>query len=90
MTSPGESYNIGRVNIELSLANNLDVRLAESGALDADQVRRALLSGVLDLMVDCAHQTLHPRDQERIIAELERIGAFGVGQVAGVGGDETE
>ena len=137
---------MGRIHVDVVVANNFDVRKHEEGALPADQVRRAKVAGVidsgasylvlpervaaklgvpragkatvryadrrkssltvvedvrvellgrhgtfkaiveprrrdiligaivledLDLLVDCRTQTLHPRDPDRIIAEIE-------------------
>jgi predicted aspartyl protease len=137
---------VGRVTVEVALANNRDVQMAEAGALTPAEVRRVRAPGIvdtgrmhmvlpqsvvdqlglpvkgeavvryadarsanrqiahearvellgregsfraivepdrdtvligaivledLDLLVDCAHQTLRPRDPEHITAEIE-------------------
>lgn len=43
-----ESQPMGRFSVELDLANNQDVALAEAGAIPADDVRRAHIQGVID------------------------------------------
>ncbi len=39
---------MGRFSVEIELANNLDLKLAKTGHLPADQVRRARMRGVVD------------------------------------------
>ena len=45
ISSRGE---MGRFAVEIALANNRDVQLAESGAIPADKVRRVRIQGVID------------------------------------------
>jgi len=40
--------DVGRISVELSLANNQDVQLAQAGALPAERVRRAQVEAVVD------------------------------------------
>jgi predicted aspartyl protease len=39
---------MGKINVEIALANNSDVQMSERGALAADKVRRARISGLVD------------------------------------------
>lgn len=39
---------MGRINVEVALANNSDVQMAARGALAADKVRRVRLPGLVD------------------------------------------
>ena len=141
-----EPQAMGRVTVDVELANNRELQMAEGGMLAADQVHRVRLSGIvdsgasylvlpesiatqlrlpmagtatvryadarsatrqvvdqislelagrrgtfkailepnrtdaligaivledLDLLVDCRTQTVHPRDPDRIVAEIE-------------------
>lgn len=39
---------MGKINVEVALANNSDVQVSQRGALAAEKVRRARLSGLVD------------------------------------------
>lgn len=45
---PKERTDMGRFSVEIELANNKDIVLAEAGRIDPDQVRRVKLQGVVD------------------------------------------
>jgi predicted aspartyl protease len=42
------SASMGKINVEIALANNRDVQLFEAGSLAPEKVRRARLSGLVD------------------------------------------
>jgi clan AA aspartic protease len=39
---------MGKINVEIALANNSDVQMSERGALPAEKVRRARIMGLVD------------------------------------------
>jgi clan AA aspartic protease len=48
MNNDRGSAIMGRINVEVALANNRDVQTFEAGSLPADKVRRARLAGLVD------------------------------------------
>jgi predicted aspartyl protease len=60
---------VGQVEAEVEGRRNLFTAIVEPGRTDA--LIGAIVLEALDLLVDCRTQTLHPRDPDRIIAEIE-------------------
>ena len=48
MVTNSQEKTMGRFSVEVELANNLDIHLAQSGHLASDKVRRARVRGVVD------------------------------------------
>ena len=63
MNANGES-TMGRITVEIALANNQDVQMADRGLLPVEQVRRARLAGVVD--TGATHMVL----PEQIVQQL--------------------
>ena len=60
---------VGDVEIEILGRKNTFTAIVEPGRTDA--LIGAIVLEALDMLVDCRTQTLHPRDPDRIIAEIE-------------------
>lgn len=60
---------VDQVNLELLGRDGTFKAIVEPGRQDA--LIGAIVLEDLDLLVDCRTQTLHPRDPQRIIAEIE-------------------
>jgi predicted aspartyl protease len=57
------------VDVEILGRRNTFTAIVEPGRTDA--LIGAIVLEALDMLVDCVTQTLHPRDPERIFAEIE-------------------
>ena len=60
---------VGEVELEILGRKNTFTAIVEPGRTDA--LIGAIVLEALDMLVDCRTQTLHPRDPDRIIAEIE-------------------
>lgn len=60
---------VGDVDVEILGRRNTFTAIVEPGRTDA--LIGAIVLEALDMLVDCRTQTLHPRDPDRIIAEIE-------------------
>lgn len=60
---------VGHVDVEILGRRNTFTAIVEPGRTDA--LIGAIVLEALDMIVDCRTQTLHPRDPDRIIAEIE-------------------
>lgn len=60
---------VGEIELELLGRKNTFTAIVEPGRTDA--LIGAIVLEALDMLVDCRTQTLHPRDPDRIIAEIE-------------------
>lgn len=60
---------VGNVRVEILGRHNLFSAIVEPGRTDASF--GAIVLEALDMLVDCRTQSLHPRDPDRIIAEIE-------------------
>jgi clan AA aspartic protease len=60
---------VGEVEVEILGRRNTFTAIVEPGRSDA--LIGAIVLEALDMLVDCRTQTLHPRDPDRIIAEIE-------------------
>ena len=62
---------VGDVDVEILGRRNTFTAIVEPGRTDA--LIGAIVLEALDMLVDCRTQTLHPRDPDRIIAEIEGL-----------------
>ena len=62
---------VGEVEVEILGRKNIFTAIVEPGRTDA--LIGAIVLEALDMLVDCRTQTLHPRDPDRIIAEIEGL-----------------
>lgn len=62
-------YIVGQVEAEILGRRSLFEAIVEPGRKDA--LIGAIVLEALDMLVDCRTQTLHPRDPDRIITEIE-------------------
>lgn len=60
---------VGEVEVEILGRKNTFTAIVEPGRTDA--LIGAIVLEALDMLVDCRTQTLHPRDPDRIVAEIE-------------------